>query len=99
MKKLLEKDKKRRQKIIFTETKTFILKSIINNLNYFDLLRWNASLKLKKLIQTNSKTSLTSRCLFTINKKRFNKLTGFSRQVFLKKIRSGVVTGIKKSSW
>lgn len=99
MKKLLEKDKKRRHQIISTESKHFVLKSIFKNLNYFNLLRWNAFLKLKLLTQNTSKISLKNRCLFTINKKRFNKFTGFSRHVFLKTIRAGMVHGIKKSSW
>lgn len=99
MKKLLEKDKIRRKQISLSEIKSFVLKSIMKNFNYFNLLRWNAFLKLKLLTQNTSKISITNRCLFTINKKRLNKLTGFSRHVFLKTIRAGSVTGIKKSSW
>jgi len=83
MKTLLPKDKNRRQQVSLIENKCFILKSIIKNLNYFNLLRWNAFLKLKPLIQNISKISLTNRCLLTINRKRFNKLTGFSSHVFL----------------
>lgn len=99
MKKLLSKDKNRLQHISLIENKCFILKSIVKNFNYFNLLRWSAFLKLKTLTQKTSKVSVTNRCLFTINKKRFNKLTGFSRHVFLKTIRLGAVNGIKKSCW
>jgi ribosomal protein S14 len=99
MKKLIEKDKKIRTLIVSNEYEHFILKSIFKNFNFFTLIRWNAYLKLKIIAQNASKISLLSRCLYTINKKRFNKLTGFSRHVFLKQIREGSIVGIKKSSW
>jgi hypothetical protein len=88
MKKLLEKDKKLRKRIKTIEKKHFILKSIFKNFNFFTLVRWNAFLKLKTLSKKTSIT-LSNRCLYSINKKRFNKLTFFSRHVFLKLIRSG----------
>jgi ribosomal protein S14 len=99
MKKLLERDKKRRQDLKKVENEYFVLKSIFKNLNFFALVRWNAFLKLKDLAKNNSKVSLSNRCLFSINKKRFNKLTTFSRHVLLKLIRSGHVHGTHKSSW
>ena len=99
MKKLIENDKKLRKQIILKEHEQFVLKSIIKNLNFFTLIRWNAYLKLKIATQNASKISAINPCLYTINRKRFNKLTGFSRHVFLKHIRAGSVTGIKKSSW
>jgi ribosomal protein S14 len=99
MKKLIEKDKNLRKQIILKEHEHFILKSILKNLNFFTLIRWNAFLKLKSITQNASKISTINRCLYTVNKKRFNRLTGFSRHVFLKNIRSGSVIGIKKSSW
>lgn len=99
MKKLLVKDKKLRQNILKAENKHFVLKSIFKNFNFFILIRWNAFSKLKFLTQNCSKISTVNRCLFSINKKRFNKLTGFSRHVFLKTIRAGEVSGLKKSSW
>jgi len=99
MKKLLERDKKRRLEIKKVEKQYFILKSIFKNFNYFILIRWNAFLKLKNLTQNNSKVSMSARCLVSINKKRFNKLTTFSRYIFLKLIRSGDISGIQKSSW
>jgi len=99
MKKLLEKDKKLRLKIKQVEKRNFILKSIFKNFNFFILIRWNAFLKLKTLNKNNSAISLSPRCLSTINKKRFNKFTPFSRHVFLKLIRSGQISGVQKSSW
>ena len=99
MKKLKEKDKKIRFNFNKIEKQHFILKSIFNNLNFFVLIRWNAFLKLKNLTSGNSKISTTYRCLNSCNKKRFNKLTTFSRNTFLKLIRSGHISGMQKSTW
>ena len=99
MKKLLEKDKKLRLRIKNAETKNFILKAIFKNFNFFILIRWNAFLKLKTLSKRSSSVSLSARCIYTINKKRLNKLTPFSRHVFLKLIRSGQISSIQKASW
>ena len=99
MKKLLEKDKKLREKILKVEKQYFILNFIYKNFNFFTLVRWNAFLKLKNISNNNHKTSLSNRCLATINRKRFNKFTTFSRQIFLKNLRFGKFYGIRKSSW
>jgi ribosomal protein S14 len=99
MKKLIVKDKKARNYLVNIENKHFVLKSIFKNFNFFILVRWNAFLQLKILTQNLSKVSITNRCLDSVNKKRFNILTGFSRHVFLKIVRSGAINGIKKSSW
>jgi len=99
MKKLLEKDKNLRLNIKKIEKQHFVLKHIFKNSNFFTLIRWNAFSKLKTLSLLGSKVSLSSRCLKSINKKKFNKLTTFSRHIFLKLIRSGGVSGIQKSSW
>ena len=99
MKKLKEKDKKIRFNFNTIEKQHFILKSIFNNLNFFVLVRWNAFLKLKSLTISNSKVSTTYRCFNSSNKKRFNKLTTFSRNTFLKLIRSGYISGMQKSTW
>ena len=99
MKKLKEKDKKIRLNFNLVEKQHFILKSIFSNLNFFVLVRWNAFLKLKNLTLGNSKISTTYRCLNSSNKKRFNKLTTFSRNTFLKLIRSGHISGMQKSTW
>ena len=99
MRKLLLKDKKLRTKIKNTEKKIFILKSIFKNINLFLLTRWKAFMILNKISKVNSKVRTTNRCLYTINKKRFNKLAPFSRHELLKLIRFGKISGIKKSSW
>ena len=99
MKKLLEKDKIIRFNIKQLENKFFILKSIFKNTNFFVLIRWKAFVKLQLIGSKFSKVSLSARCIKTINRKKFNKLTPFSRHVFLKLIRAGHISGIKKTSW
>lgn len=99
MKKLISKDKKIRHNLEEFEKNYFILKSIYKNLNFMSLTRWKAFEKLKRLTKLNSYTSISNRCIISINKKRFSKLTQFSRHIFLKRIRSGNISGFKKSSW
>jgi ribosomal protein S14 len=99
MEKLLIKDKKRRVNLKKTEIKHFIFKSIFKNLNFPILIRLNAFVKLAKLIKNNFQVAMSSRCLYSVNKKRFNKLTTFSRHIFLKLIRSGNISGIRKANW
>jgi len=99
MKKLLEKDKKVRKKIKKFEKKKFILKTISNNLNLPDLVRFNAFNNLNEMPKNTSKTFISNRCVNTINKKKFNKLTNYSRIIFLKLARHKSIYGLNKSSW
>lgn len=99
MKKLITKDRKLCLKVKTQEKQLFILKIISQNSNLFILIRWNAYLKLKRLSEMGSKVSISPRCLHTINRKRFNVLAPFSRYVFLKLIRSGKISGTRKSNW
>ena len=99
MKKLLEKDRKIRKKLKDFEKKKFILKIIFNNSNLSNLMRFNAFYNLNKIPSKASKTFVSNRCIQTINKKKFNKLTRFSRMVFLKMVRNKDIYALKKSSW
>lgn len=99
MKKLLEKDKKVRKNVYNFEKKKMILKSIFQNEKFFNLIRWKAHLNLTLLPSKSSKTLITNRCVKTINKKKFNKLTNFSRMVFLKLIQTNQCNNIYKGSW
>ena len=99
MKKLLIKDKKIRSNIKKFERLRFILKTIFNNSNFCDLVRLNAFYKLSLLSISNSKILLSNRCVETINKKKFSKLSNFSRVVFLKRVRNGEVNGVSKYYW
>ena len=98
MKKLFAKDRKNRQTVKQLELKHFVLKQISTNSNFLRTTRWNA---LYELINTKkgSKTVLSNRCVKTINKKTFHKFTNFSRTVFLKLVKSGQISGMRKSSW
>jgi hypothetical protein len=99
MKKLLVKDKKLRLRIQKQEKHYFVLKTIFQNSNLFPLIRWNAYLQLSTLGSGNSIISTSPRCIYTVNRKRFNKLTPFSRHVLLRLIRNGKISGIKKANW
>jgi hypothetical protein len=81
MKKLLEKDKQI-EKIKNLEKKKFILKTISNNTYLSNLIRFNAFYNLNKLPNTASKTYISNRCVNTVNKKKFNKLTHFLEWFF-----------------
>jgi hypothetical protein len=99
MKKLIVIDKKLRLNLKLQEKKYFVLKIIFQNSNLFALLRWNAYLRLKILGEASSSSFLSPRCIYTINRKRFNLLTPFSRYVFLKLVRAGELSGYRKSNW
>ncbi len=99
MKKLVEKDKKVRQKINQFEKKKFILKIIQNNINLPYLLRFNASNNLNSMTKKASKTLISNRCITTINKKKFGKLTNYSRIFFLKLAKNKKIYGLSKASW
>jgi ribosomal protein S14 len=98
MKKLFAKDKENRQAVKQLELKQFILKQISTNSNFIKTVRWNALYELNRT-KEGSKTVLSNRCVKTINKKTFHKFTNFSRTVFLKLVKSGQISGMRKSSW
>lgn len=99
MKKLFAKDGKNRQTVKQLELERFILKQISTNSNFLKTVRWNALFKLSNISKKGSKTILSNRCVKTINKKTFHKFTNFSRTVFLKLVKSGQISGMRKSSW
>ena len=99
MKKLIEKDKKIRKLIKKSERKKFILKIISNNINLPYLLRFNAFNNLNSINKEASKTLISNRCVATVNKKKFGKLTNYSRIFFLKLARHKKSHGITPASW
>lgn len=99
MKKLFAKDKENRKTVKQLELEHFVLKQISTNSNFLKTIRWNALYKLSNLSKQGSKTVLSNRCVKTINKKTFHKFTNFSRTVFLKLVKSGHISGMRKSSW
>lgn len=99
MKKLIEKDKYRRKLVSEHETRRVILKSIIRNRNLLDRIRWSAKLELSDLTVNSSKFRTVNRCIFTGRKNKIRKFYNFSRLVFLRLARNGLIVGLKKSSW
>lgn len=99
MKKLFAKDKENRKLVKQLELEHFVLKQISVNSNFLKTTRWKALYKLSNLSKLGSKTVLSNRCVKTVNKKTFHKFTNFSRTVFLKLVKSGQISGIRKSSW
>lgn len=99
MKKLVEKDKKIRRKVKNLEKKKFIFQTISNNSNLSNLIRFNAFYNLHNLPIKTSKTFISNRCVNTFNKKKSNKLTHFSRIIFLRLARNKKIHGLVKSSW
>jgi ribosomal protein S14 len=99
MKKLFAKDRENRRIVKQLELKHFILKQISTNSNFLKTVRWNAISKLSSLSKKSSKTFISNRCVKTVNKKTFHKFTNFSRTVFLKLVKSGHISGMRKSSW
>ena len=96
MKKLAFKDNIKRKQIKKEEKRLFIIKQISKNLCFKKNFRLNT---IEKSQNNTSRTKLSNRCIQTINKKTTNKLSKFSRMIFLKTIRSGFVSGFKKASW
>ena len=99
MKKLYAKDKKARTATKHSELNHFILKQIATNSNFLKTIRWKAVYKLTHLDKQSSKTVISNRCVKTINKKTFHKFSNFSRTVFSKLVKSGSISGLRKSSW
>ena len=99
MKKLFAKDKRNRKIVKQLELKHFVLKQISTNSNFLKTTRWNALYKLSNISKNGSKTVISNRCIQTINKKAFHKFSNFSRTVYLKLVKSGYISGIRKSSW
>jgi ribosomal protein S14 len=99
MKKLFAKDRENRKTLKQLELENFILKQISTNSNFLKTIRWNALHKLSTMPKKSSKTLISNRCVQTINKKTFNKFTNFSRTVFFKLVKSGYISGMRKSSW
>jgi ribosomal protein S14 len=99
MKKLVQRDKVRRQMVSDFEIKRVILKSILRNRNLLDKMRWSANFELSDLDVNSSKCRTVKRCLLTGRKSKVRKFYQFSRLSFLRLARNGLILGLKKSSW
>jgi ribosomal protein S14 len=100
MKKQIQKDKKIRKLFNQKELNHLILKSIVKNENLSLIVKWNAISKLSNFSRNQNKTRFVNRCILTNRKAKFNRIfKKFSRLSFLCLARSGVIPGLKKSSW
>jgi small subunit ribosomal protein S14 len=99
MKKLVEKDKKRRNLVKKYELKRLALKYIILNTSLNSYYRQQAQFLLNALPKNSSKSRLTNRCILSGRAKSVYKDFGLSR-IALKNIGlQGMVPGFKKASW
>ena len=99
MKKQTQKDKNLRKSFNRQELNYIILKSSVKNENLSLLIKWNAVLKLSNFLGGQNKTRFVNRCVLTNRKAKFNRIfKKFSRLSFLSLARSGVISGLKKSS-
>ena len=99
MKKLKRKDILNRKKFKMIELKNKILKNIQSN-DYLSInTKWISFENLSKNENRNTKLKITNRCINTISKKSVDKRFKLSRHETLKNVRSGKLSGIKKSVW
>jgi ribosomal protein S14 len=98
MKKLVEKDKSKRKLFFDSEIKRVILKSITRNQNLTNRIRWVANLYLSDMLVNSSKVRQVNRCIITGRKSKVRGCYKFSRLVFLRMVRNGLISGLKKST-
>jgi ribosomal protein S14 len=99
MTKIIQKYQKNTFIIHQMETKKKLIKAIVENWNYDIGIRWNASIKLYYFPSNSSKTCLIFKCILKGSKKGLNKFFHYSRQIFLKLVRFGAISGLKKACW
>lgn len=99
MKKLIFRNKKLRNIIKNFKNLYFILKSIIKNMFIFLYFKYKILLFFKNNLHiTYSYTGLKF-CILSLSKKRFNKISFYSRQILGKKVQNGEMVGIIKQLW
>ena len=99
MKKLIYKDKHKRQTVLNFENKKNILSSIFKNNSLSVFIRWNALNHLSMSSKNVNKIRLNQRCIITGRNSKFNKRFKFSRLKFLQLARKGFISGIRNSTW
>ena len=99
MKKLVNKDKKRRKVVKNFEKKKKILISIFKNTSLSTFIRWNASNSLTILPKDVNEVRLNQRCIVTGRNTKIHKIYKFSRLKFLHLAREGSISGLRNSSW
>lgn len=76
--------------------KHFLLKIGVKNKLTISLITYNLLIIINKIFKKISKIKIINKCCITINSKRFNNITMYSRFVFKKKTLNGKIYGIFK---
>lgn len=99
MKSRIERDKKKRNLVLKFEKKRLFLKSIANDMLVPKKQRFEATLELASLPRSSSKVRVKNRCLLTGRSKSVYRELKISRIMLRELCSSGMIPGLKKSSW
>lgn len=99
MKKIIFRNKKLRILIKNFKNLYFILKSIIKNKIVFNYFKYKILTFFKTSLNITYNYTALKFCVISLSKKRFTKISFYSRQLLSKKIQSGEMFGITKQSW
>ena len=75
------------------------LRDAVSNIHLSDKDRWDAMEKLQKLPRDTSPTRRRNRCKLCGRPRAYNRLTGLCRLHMRIAVISGMVPGMRKSSW
>ena len=99
MNKLVSKDKIKRYKYYDLEKKKSVLRHIVQNSFFSNVIRWNAQEKLLELSKIGSISTIRNRCIVSGHRTSLLKDYKVSRYVFMRLSRNGNFYGVKKASW
>ena len=99
MKKVFEKDKKRRFLSSKYELKRILLKSMSRDFSLSKEIRFHCLQKLAELPRNSSPVRVRNRCSFTGRSKGHLRLFRMSRITFREFAGEGLLPGVLKSSW
>lgn len=99
MKKLIVRNKRLRDIIGNFKNLYFILKSIIKNIFVFIYFKYKILSFFRKNLNITYNFTGLKFCVISLSKKRFNKMSFYSRQLLGKKIHNGKMFGIVKQLW
>ena len=96
---LINRDEKRRQMVEKYAKKRAELVAIINNVSLSDVERYEARLKLQKLLRDASSVRLCNRCQITGRPRGVFRKFGLGRLKLRDLVMKGEVPGMTKASW
>ena len=99
MKNLVQKDKRKRQNYFKIEKNYSLYKSLYQNRNLSESMRWKAFYYLSVLSQKNSLVKIKNRCILTGRGRFLSRRFRLSRLALQKLARNGKIPGLRKSSW